>query len=139
MPSKFALLDPQLLGDLRIVSAYLFDEPRSACSRRMKTSSSSASSCRRGGSGRWEPVAKGVQVAAGPFSPADIAGERRTHSALWTHEERKLPYMAHLLAAVCFDPNVTHAYANQLIAASRPRPILARPCHAARPQLARSE
>src|SRR5581483_4662925 len=32
-----------------------------------------------------------------------------------TYEERKLPYLAHLLAAITFEPGITHAHANRLI------------------------
>jgi hypothetical protein len=48
-------------------------------------------------------------------SPASELVEATLISASQTHEERKIPYLAHLLAAIPFEPDLTPAEANQLI------------------------
>lgn len=48
-------------------------------------------------------------------SPAEELAEAALRAAGHTHEERKLPYLAHLVAALTFEPGVSHAHANQLM------------------------
>jgi hypothetical protein len=49
-------------------------------------------------------------------SAAEELVEATLTAAAHTHEERKIPYMAHLLAAITFEPKLSPAEANQLIA-----------------------
>jgi hypothetical protein len=48
-------------------------------------------------------------------SPAEELAEVALRTAAHTHEERKLAYLAHLVAALTFEPDVSHAHANQLM------------------------
>jgi hypothetical protein len=48
-------------------------------------------------------------------SPASELAEAALLAAAHTYEERKLPYIAHLFAAIVFEPDLTHAHANQMI------------------------
>ncbi len=53
-------------------------------------------------------------VTPGRSAAAELA-EAALRAAAGTHEERKLPYIAHLLAAIAFERELSHAHANQLI------------------------
>jgi hypothetical protein len=48
-------------------------------------------------------------------SPAEELVEAVLKASADTHEERKLPYLAHLLAAIAFEADLTPAHENQLI------------------------
>jgi len=48
-------------------------------------------------------------------SAAEELAEAALQAAAHTHEERKLPFLAHLIASITFDESVSHAHANQLL------------------------
>ncbi len=59
-----------------------------------------------------------VQVMPGRTQAEELI-EAAFIAAAETYEERKLPYIAHLLSALVFEPDLTHSHANQLVATAR--------------------
>ena len=59
-----------------------------------------------------------VEISPGRTAAAELV-EAAFIAAAEMYEERKLPHLAHLLAAIVFEPDLTHAHANQLIETSK--------------------
>lgn len=63
-----------------------------------------------------EPREQLRDTSGGGRSPAEELVEAVLLTAADTYEERKLPHLAHLLAAIVFEPDLTPAHQNQVIA-----------------------